>query len=157
MNKSRILFVCLGNICRSPLAEGIMLHYTHQYNLPLDIDSAAIESYHIGETPDYRAIKIAQKHGIDISNLTARQFQLQDFQNFDRIFIMDNFHYKYLYKITPDKNLFRSKVDYLMNLLYPHSNIEVPDPYYGTEKDFEHVFKMIDSACLKLVEMHKQQ
>ncbi len=151
MKKDKILFVCLGNICRSPLAEGIMLHYIQNCNLPIEVDSAAISDYHIGEHPDTRTIKNALKHGIDLRPLKARQFQTSDFSTFDKIFVKDHSHYQYLKTMAPNENNMR-KVDYLMNVLYPNQNIEVPDPYYGTEADFEEVFQMIHAACLKIVQ-----
>lgn len=147
MNKDKLLFVCLGNICRSPLAEGIMLHYIEKYNLHIIVDSAAIAPYHIGEHPDKRTIKNALKHNIDISNLIARQFKESDFFEFDKIYVMDNSHYSHLEQIAPDEEIFKQKTDYLMNTIYPGQNIEIPDPYYGTEQDFEKVFQMIHSAC----------
>lgn len=153
MKKNKLLFVCLGNICRSPLAEGIMLHYIDKYKLPIEVDSAAIAPYHIGENPDPRTIKNALKHGIDIRYLVARQFQISDFNRFDKIYIMDNTHYNHLQKLAPSIEAM-NKVDYLMNLIFPGENREVPDPYYGTEKDFEEVFQMINSACQKLVHQY---
>ncbi len=151
MKKDKILFVCLGNICRSPLAEGIMLHYIQDRKLPIEVDSAAISDYHIGEHPDPRTIKNALKHGIDLRPLIARQFQISDFSTFDKIFVMDHSHYQHLKTMASNKDNMR-KVDYLMNVIYPHQNIEIPDPYYGTEADFEKVFQMIHSACLKIVQ-----
>lgn len=156
MKKDKILFVCLGNICRSPLAEGIMLHFIEKYHLPLIVDSAAIAPYHIGEHPDKRTIKNAMKHNINIQSLVARQFQTSDFYNFDKIFVMDHSHFQHLSQIAPNKELL-NKVDYLMNLIYPNTNTEVPDPYYGTEKDFEKVFQMIHSACLKIASNYQEK
>lgn len=156
MNKEKILFVCLGNICRSPLAEGIMQHYIQQHNLPLIVDSAAIAPYHIGEHPDKRTIKNALKHRINIAHLVARQFQINDFYDFDKIYVMDSSHHKHLRQLAPNQKLFAQKVDYLMNVLYPNQNIEIPDPYYGTEQDFEQVFQMIHSACLKIVSFYQK-
>lgn len=156
MKKDKILFVCLGNICRSPLAEGIMLHYIEQYQLPLFVDSAAIAPYHIGQHPDIRTIQNARKHHINIQHLVARQFKISDFQTFDQIYIMDHSHYQHLKQLAPtEKDM--QKVDYLMNLVYPHSNMEIPDPYYGTEEDFEQVFQMIHTACEKLVDIYKNK
>jgi len=155
MKKDKLLFVCLGNICRSPLAEGIMLHYINKHKLPIEVDSAAIAPYHIGEHPDPRTIKNALKHGIDIRPLVARQFQVSDFNRFDKIYVMDNSHYYHLEKLAPTKDDFK-KVDYLMNLVFPNENREVPDPYYGTEKDFEEVFQMINTACQKLVNQYAE-
>ncbi|GIV27537.1 MAG: protein-tyrosine-phosphatase [Bacteroidia bacterium] len=153
-NSKKILFVCLGNICRSPLAEGIMLHYIQKHKLPIEVDSAAIAPYHIGEHPDPRTIKNALKHNIDIRNLIARQFHPEDFFNFDKIYVMDSYHYEHLRNIAPDNEIFYQKVDYLLNVLYPNQNREVPDPYYGDEKDFEEVFQIVHNACLKLLEKY---
>lgn len=153
LSNTKLLFVCLGNICRSPLAEGIMLHYIQKYQLPLIVDSAAIEPYHVGEHPDPRTIKNALQHHIDISSLIARQFEKSDFDEFDKIYVMDQSHYKALQKMAEPHQL--KKIDFFMNILYPHQNIEVPDPYYGSEKDFEHVFQMIHPVCLKIVEQYK--
>ncbi|MCX7728617.1 MAG: low molecular weight phosphotyrosine protein phosphatase [Bacteroidia bacterium] len=153
----KLLFVCLGNICRSPLAEGIMLHYIKKNKLPLIVDSAAIAPYHIGENPDIRTIKNALKHNIKIEHLIARQFQIDDFEKFDKIYVMDFSHYEHLRKIAPNAQLFEQKVDYLMNVVYPNQNIEVPDPYYGTEQDFEKVFQMIHTACTKIIEIYSYE
>ncbi len=149
----KILFVCLGNICRSPLAEGIALHYIKKHNLPYHVDSAAIAPYHIGECPDTRTIKNAQKHDINLKSLVARQFKKEDFITFDKIFVMDKSHYTHLEQICENKIIFKEKVDYLMNVLYPNKNIEIPDPYYGTEQNFEEVFQMVHSACKKALHL----
>jgi len=149
----KILFVCLGNICRSPLGEGIMLHFIKERKLEslVEVDSAGTANYHVGEAPDHRTIANARKNGVDISALRARQFEAADFEAFDKIYVMDSSNYANviaLAKNTAQKN----KVDYLLNLLHPKQNKAVPDPYYGTEKDFEAVFQMIYKACEKIVE-----
>ena len=148
----KILFVCLGNICRSPLGEGIMLHFIAEKNLEklVQVDSAGTAGYHIGEAPDHRTIANAKKNGVDISSLRARKFTPDDFDAFDKIYVMDCENHKNvlaLAKNTAHKN----KVDYLLNVLHPDQNKHVPDPYYGNEKDFEAVFQLVYKACEKIV------
>ena len=148
----KILFVCLGNICRSPLGEGIMLHFIEEQNLEnrFQVDSAGTAGYHINEAPDHRTIANAKKNGVDISKLRARKFTAEDFEVFDKIYVMDESNYGNvvaLAKNTEHKN----KVDYLLNLLHPQQNKYVPDPYYGTEKDFEAVFQLVYKACQKII------
>jgi protein-tyrosine phosphatase len=149
----KILFVCLGNICRSPLGEGIMLHFIEEKKLHkhFQVDSAGTAGYHINEAPDHRTITNAKKNGVDISKLRARKFTAEDFETFDKIYVMDDSNYSNvvaLAKNTEHKN----KVDYLLNVLHPQQNKHVPDPYYGTEKDFEAVFQLVYKACQKIVE-----
>lgn len=151
----KILFVCLGNICRSPLGEGIMLHFIEEKKLykHFQVDSAGTAGYHIGEAPDHRTIANAKKNGVDISKLRARKFSVEDFDAFDKIYVMDDSNYNNV--ITLAKNTkHKNKVDYLLNVLHPKQNKHVPDPYYGTEKDFEAVFQMVRQACQKIIETH---
>lgn len=141
---TKILMVCLGNICRSPLAEGIL-----QSKLPKDkfiIDSAGTGGWHAGELPDKRSIAIAKKHNIDITNQRARQFKVTDFDTFDYIYAMDNSNYKDILNLAPNDKA-KSKVKIILNELFPEENIDVPDPYYGGADGFENVFNMLDQAC----------
>lgn len=136
--------VCLGNICRSPLAEGILRSKISDETAT--VDSAGTAAYHIGETPDPRSVSIARKHGIDISNQRGRKFQISDFDDFDRIYVMDNSNYSNVMNMarnTEDEE----KVDLILNLTYPGENTDVPDPYYGGPQGFENVFNMLDRAC----------
>ncbi|KIX19869.1 protein tyrosine phosphatase [Flavobacterium sp. 316] len=145
---TKILMVCLGNICRSPLAEGIL-----QSKLPKDqfiIDSAGTGGWHAGQLPDKRSIETAKKHGIDITNQRARQFKLTDFEDFDYIYAMDISNYKNILSLAPSE-MAKSKVKLILNELFPNKNIEVPDPYYGGQDGFEEVFKMLDEACNVIV------
>lgn len=149
----KILFVCLGNICRSPLGEGIMLHFIKEKNLEkhFQVDSAGTAGYHINEAPDHRTIANAKKNGVDISKLRARKFTTEDFEVFDKIYVMDDSNYGNVLALAQNTE-HKNKVDYLLNVLHPQQNKHVPDPYYGTEKDFEAVFQLVYKACQKIVE-----
>lgn len=136
--------VCLGNICRSPLAEGIL-----RTKLPSNlffVDSAGTAGYHIGNPPDIRSIKIAKNHSIDISNQKCRQLSVADFETFDFIYVMDSSNYSDVLAIAPNEAA-KLKVKLILNELNPNKNEEVPDPYYGGENGFENVFQMLDKSC----------
>lgn len=150
----KILFVCLGNICRSPVAEGIMLHLNDKYNLKWTIDSAGTANYHVGEAPDIRTVANARRNGVDLSPLRARQFRTEDFKKFDKIFVMDKSNHNNVLKLANTQED-KSKVELLLNVLHPETDMEVPDPYYGGEEDFEHVFQLLWKACEKLVVIAK--
>lgn len=136
--------VCLGNICRSPLAEGIL-----KSKLNPDfyiVDSAGTSAYHIGELPDHRSIAIAKKNGIDISNQRARKFIPNDFNEFDLIYAMDIENYHNICSLSTNKsNLLKVKL--ILNEINPLKDLSVPDPYYGGDYGFENVYKMLDKAC----------
>lgn len=146
----KILMVCLGNICRSPLAEGIMRAKIEENNLNWTIDSCGTSNYHIGENPDPRSQENALSHGIDISKLEGRQFTKEDFSNFDQIFVMDSSNYNNVIKLADNQEQI-DKVDFLLNQSNPESNQNVPDPYYGGPQGFENVYQLIDEACSKFV------
>lgn len=145
----RILMVCLGNICRSPLAEGILRAKSTHLNL--HVDSAGTISYHSGKLPDSRSIEIAKKNGIDITNQRSRKFEYADFENFDKIYVMDSSNYNDVMRLAKTQKD-KDKVNMILNLVFPGENVDVPDPYYGGEKGFENVFNMLDEACTKIVE-----
>lgn len=145
----KILFVCLGNICRSPLAEGISLHLINKYKLNFKVDSAGTANYHIGEAPDKRTIKNAKKHGVDLSSLRARQFSVNDFDEFDAIFVMDKANLGNVLNLAKN-NLQKNKVRLLLTAFGDGRLQEVPDPYYGDEALFEEVFQLVYNACLNL-------
>ena len=149
---TRVLFVCLGNICRSPVAEGIMLHLIEKHSLHDQwvVDSAGTAGYHVGEAPDPRTIKNAKKNGVDLSFLRARRFLAGDFEKFDRIFVMDESNYRDVCSLT-NNPAYLSKVDLLLAISQPGKNLPVPDPYYGNENDFERTFNLISLACKQLV------
>ena len=140
--------VCLGNICRSPLAEGILKNKsTH---LDIQVDSAGTAGYHVGNKPDARAIEIAQKYNIDLNNQRARQFSRKDFDEFDIIYAMDKNNYANLISLA-NNNEERNKIKMILNELNHDSFQSVPDPYYGGQEGFEKVYKLLDKACEKIV------
>lgn len=141
----KILFVCLGNICRSALAEGIMNKLVQEEGLEWVIDSAGTGGWHVGEAPDPRAIRIAKENGIDIARYQARQLQKKDAQIFDRILVMDQANYEQVLKMTGVSE-HAAQIDFLLNSTHPSENKAVPDPWYD-DKLFAPVFNMIDTAC----------
>ncbi|MBK7667450.1 MAG: low molecular weight phosphotyrosine protein phosphatase [Sphingobacteriaceae bacterium] len=150
----KILVVCLGNICRSPLAEGILLHLVNEKKLALKIDSAGTSNYHIGEAPDARTTANARKHNIDLSTLRARQFVVEDFDAFDKIFVMDKSNLQNVLNLARNEED-KQKVDLFLNISQPNANMEVPDPYFGGEAGFENVFQLVWNASEKLIEKHQ--
>lgn len=145
----KILMVCLGNICRSPLAEGILKSKLSEYNY--FVDSAGTSNYHIGEKPDTRSIQIAKQYGLDISKQKGRQFTVEDFDRFDYIYAMDNSNYKNIIRLARNNNDLE-KVNLILNESQPGLNLDVPDPYYGGDSGFDTVFKMLDLACNTIAE-----
>ncbi len=141
--KTRILMVCLGNICRSPLAEGILQSKTNPEKI--FVDSAGTGGYHIGNMPDIRSIAVAQKYGIDIHQQKCRKFSPKDFENFDVIYAMDNSNYSNIIALAKNKEEI-SKVKLLLSEINIETK-EVPDPYYDKDEGFEIVFQLIDKAC----------
>lgn len=139
-----VLMVCLGNICRSPLAQGILEHKIAELGLSWNIDSAGTGAWHAGEKPDTRGIAKAASEGIDISRQRARQFTAEDFQKFDLILAMDASNYKNINKLS-EKEEEREKVHMMMNFAYPDENRAVPDPYY--DGGFDNVYAMLELAC----------
>lgn len=140
--------VCLGNICRSPLAEGILRAKVDPTKI--FVDSAGTAGYHIGSAPDPRSIEVANKHQIDISGQRCRKFRMEDFYSFDHIFVMDRENYSNVCSIAPSED-HKKKVRLLLE--GTGSNyMEVPDPYYGGQDGFQEVYHLIDMACDVLIE-----
>ena len=142
--------VCLGNICRSPLADGLLRHKVTQRGLEWEVDSAGTANYHVGAPPDARMVDTARTKGFDISALRARQFSKEDFMRFDRIYVMDRSNYRNVIKAASSQEE-RDKVLFLLEHLFPGKEAEVPDPYYGTSKDFNDVFALVDEATNALL------
>lgn len=150
----KVLMVCLGNICRSPLAEGILAS-----KLPKDkfiIDSAGTGSYHIDKQPDHRSIAIAKKNGVDISLQKARQFNVEDFSTYDFIYVMDHTNYRDVIELAPNEEA-KNKVSLILNELFPGENVDVPDPYFGLENGFTSVYQMLDEVCEIIAEKLQKQ
>jgi protein-tyrosine phosphatase len=139
----KILMVCLGNICRSPLAEGIMQHLVDEQGLDWQIDSAGTGGWHVGSGPDRRSTRAARDHGIDISKQVCRQFKRHDLSAFDLIFVMDKNNRSDVLAMAPDEHA-SAKVKLLLG------NKEVPDPYYD-DTLFEPVFELIEQGCKNII------
>ncbi|MBK6524437.1 MAG: low molecular weight phosphotyrosine protein phosphatase [Crocinitomicaceae bacterium] len=143
--------VCLGNICRSPIAEGILRHKLRvMKNEDVQTDSAGTSNFHVGEQPDSRMRMTAVKNGMDISDLRARQFVQSDFDEFDLIYAMDNANKMDILKLARN-DADRAKVKVILDEIYPGENREVPDPYYGGDEGFQQVFDMLDDATDQLI------
>lgn len=140
-----ILFVCLGNICRSPMAEGAMRAEAAARGLELFLDSAGTGEWNLGEPPDKRAISTAAKHGVDISGLRARLVQRGDFHRFDYIFALDKENLRDLQFLQPGGA--RAKLSLLRDLIPGEKGLPVPDPYYGTIRDFEAAWDVVATAA----------
>ena len=152
----KILMVCLGNICRSPLAEGILAS-----KLPhskFTVDSAGTGSWHVGHSPDERSISVGKKNKIDISNQKGRQFSTTDFDTFDYIYVMDSSNYSDVLELAKTQD-HKDKVQMILNDLFPNENVDVPDPYFGLPNGFEIVYNMLDEVCdvisQRLIEKHQ--
>jgi len=145
----RILMVCLGNICRSPLAEGILSYKGKHLNI--EIDSAGTAAYHIGKQPDIRSIEIANKYAIDLNQQRARQFSRADFDEFDIIYAMDTNNYAHLISLASTETE-RNKIRMILNEINPNAYQSVPDPYYGGENGFQDVYNMLEKACDKIIQ-----
>jgi len=139
--------VCLGNICRSPLAEGILRDKAEKLNLNILVDSAGTSNYHVGEHPDHRTIKNARSHNIDLSKLKARQFSHNDFDNFDIIYVMDSSNFYDVISLARNENE-KQKVQLILDFIYPNASISVPDPYFGGEDGFENVFTSYSTSIM---------
>jgi protein-tyrosine phosphatase len=145
----KILMVCLGNICRSPLAEGIL-----QSKLPADrffVDSAGTGNWHVGDGPDHRSVATEKGRGLDISCQKARQIKVSDFDKFDHIYVMDSSNLRDVTNLAPTAEG-KAKVKLMMDEIFPGQKIDVPDPYYGGHEGFEKVYDMLDEACTLVAE-----
>ncbi|RLD30424.1 MAG: low molecular weight phosphotyrosine protein phosphatase [Bacteroidetes bacterium] len=146
--KTKILMVCLGNICRSPLAEGILKAKVDINKV--QVDSAGTGGWHVGELPDSRSIAIARKHGLDITDQRGKKFSAYDFETYDYIFVMDNSNYRDVVRLAKNDAEIQ-KVQLILNEIFRGENVDVPDPYYGGDHGFENVFQMLDQACENIV------
>ncbi len=142
--------VCLGNICRSPMAEGVLRHKIALSGKDAIIDSAGTSNYHIGQSPDHRAVLNMKKNGINISNLKARQLKKSDLDHFDMIYVMDRMNLKNTLALA-DTAIQMNKVKLILDELGAGIEREVPDPYFGGDEGFQQVFEMLDQACDKII------
>ncbi len=150
----KILMVCLGNICRSPLAEAILQQKAFDAGLSWSVESAGTNSYHIGEAPHPLSQKVAKINGLDISQQRARRFEARDFEVYDKIYALASDVLDDMKRIA--KNRFdASKTDLLMNELYPGRNLDVPDPWYGSEPGYHEVYSMLEKVCDRIIENYQ--
>ena len=151
----KILMVCLGNICRSPLAEGILASKLPKNKFK--VDSAGTGAWHVGHSPDERSINVAKKNKINISEQRGRQFSTTDFDTFDYIYVMDSSNYSDVVALAKTQDQ-KDKVQMILNDLFPNENVDVPDPYFGLPNGFQIVYNMLDEVCdvisKKLIEKH---
>ena len=148
--------VCLGNICRSPLAEGILKHKAKIAELNWTIESAGTNGYHVGEAPHKLSQKVAKLNGIDICEQRARQFVKKDFEKYDKIYAMADDVVDDIKSIAKN-NFDVAKVELFLNELYPGENRSVPDPWYGTEPGYHEVYKIISETCDKIIEKYSEK
>lgn len=140
-----ILMVCLGNICRSPLADGLLRKKVADLHLDVTVDSAGTADYHVGEAPDHRMRQTAKKFGYSIDDLKGRQFVVSDFDTFDKIYAMDKSNYANILKLARNEEDIQ-KVKLILNESHPGKDLEVPDPYYGGEQGFIEVYNLLNEA-----------
>lgn len=141
---TKVLMICLGNICRSPLAEGLLQSKVDSEKVV--VDSAGTSNYHIDQEPDQRSIDVAKKNNLDITQQRGRQFTVADFDEFDYIYVMDQSNYENVIKLARNEED-KEKVALILNELQPGENQEVPDPYYGGKDGFDKVYDMLDKAA----------
>ena len=149
MKKTKVLMVCLGNICRSPLAEGVLKSKVDPEKV--FVDSAGTGDYHIGHAPDKRSIAVAKSNQLDISTQRGRQFQVSDFDEFDYIYVMDKSNYDKVLALARNEQD-KQKVNLILNEVTPGKDAEVPDPYFGEEDGFTSVYGMLDEACDRIAQ-----
>ena len=152
----KILMVCLGNICRSPLAHGLLRDKSAVRSLKFEVDSAGTSGFHTGEAPDPRMRETAKRFGLNIDDLKSRQFVRSDFNEFDLIYAMDKSNYSNIIALASSESD-KAKVKLILNESNPGSDLEVPDPYYGGDQGFVDVYNMLDLATDKIIEQYSNE
>ena len=154
---TRVLFVCMGNICRSPMAEGVFRHLIRQAGLDdvVKVESAGTHAFHLGEAPDKRAQATAAKRGYDVCDLRARRVEDSDFEKFDLILAMDWDNLSLLQQMAPKKA--HHKLQLLMRFATEHESATIPDPYYGSQPGFDQTLDVIEEACAGLLEVARRR
>ena len=154
---TRVLFVCMGNICRSPMAEGVFRHLVRQAGLDdvVTVRSAGTHAFHAGEAPDRRAQATSAKRGYDIADLRARRVEDLDFERYDLILAMDWYNLSLLQQMAPKKA--HHKLQLLMRFATEHESATIPDPYYGAQQGFEQALDLIEDACAGLLEVARRR
>ncbi|MGY6276186.1 low molecular weight protein-tyrosine-phosphatase [Methylomonas sp. MgM2] len=157
MNKIKVLFVCMGNICRSPTAEGVFMSVLEAQDLvhAFTVDSAGTHAYHIGDAPDLRAQKAARERGVELKHLRARKVKGDDFENFDYILVMDGDNHAIMYNACPDDH--KHKIRYFLDYAPHLQQRDVPDPYYGGSYGFERVLDMVEAASAGFIETLRRE
>jgi protein-tyrosine phosphatase len=150
----KILMVCLGNICRSPLAEGILQQKANKQQLNWVVESAGTNGFHNGEPPHPLSQKVAKANGIDISQQISRQFVANDFDSYDKIYVMAGDVYDDVQRMAGVK-FDSNKIDFFLNEINPNTNAAVPDPWYGNEDGYVKVYKLIAETCDAIIEKYK--
>lgn len=152
----KVLMVCLGNICRSPMADGLLRKKVAENNLDIIVDSAGTGDWHVGQAPDERMRETGRRNGVPIDDLRGRQFTASDYDEFDRIYVMDESNFDNVVKLARDERDIR-KVDLLLNVSHPGERRSVPDPYFGGDQGFQDVFEMLDKATDLLIKELSEQ
>lgn len=150
----RILMVCLGNICRSPIAEGVLRHKIEQHGLDWTVESAGTNSYHTGEPPHRHSQKVCKANGVDISAQRARRFRADDFEQYDKIYVMAGDVYDDVVSMAGNK-VKKEKLEYFLNELGEEENGSVPDPWYGNEDGYTPVYQLIERTCEAIINKYK--
>lgn len=156
MKKTKILFICMGNICRSPTAEGVFVSLIEKEGVDnqFDIESAGTHAYHVGEAPDLRAQKAAEDRGVNLSKIRARKVIYGDFEDYDYLLAMDEDNYEILMETCPDQ--YKDKVKFFLEYAPHLTTREVPDPYYGGKYGFERVLDLVEEASIGFLNTLKQ-
>ena len=147
----KVLMVCLGNICRSPLAQGILEYKLKKHGIDWEVDSAGTSSWHVGELPDQRSIEKAMEYDIDITDQRARQITREDLATFDLILAMDSSNLQKIKSLSSD-NGYHDKIKLVLNYVYPERNMAVPDPYF--DGGFQKVYDLLDEAMDAVIQAH---